>query len=817
MCGQAWAQETTAEPAGAKLLKTDSRAPYLHRLTLYDAAGQAIDPSSESAPPYSPKMTCTKCHAYGEIACGWHFNSGSASAVGQHPGFPDETAAGRPGEPWILSDARLGVQIPISTRGWPGTFTPAQLGLTNWQFTLLFGRHLAGGGLSEPDAETLAASPEAKRWAISGSLEVDCMVCHATMASGYDPAELDRQVERQNFRWAPTAALGLGIIRGDARGVSDEFDPEMPPPPDRSDLVLPWVQYDRARFDGDSRVLFDIARRPPNERCYFCHSVRLIEPDEARVGEGSEDWAVPMDVHLASGLNCGDCHRNGIDHQITRGAPVSGSTPDSRRASLTCEGCHLGTASEAVSVHAASQPSLFAQEARAGGRYGAPHPQHAGIPPLHFERLACTTCHSGPWPGAYAVRVQTSLAHGLGVGSKERRDDAMPQIVEPVFGRYVDPKRTGRPNLILSETITPHRLLWPAYWGRQRVGEIEPLPTELVGKAAGRTLARVKGKPYEQPPGRLSDEHIAQVLTALKSKLGEGEQPVYVREGRRYSLNDAGALESVESEAAAALAWPLAHEVRPAAQALGAHGCTDCHDPDGAIFFGRAGVRPTAENPAPAPAMSEFHRYDPALAQAWAASFAAREVFKWIGMSVLAVITLVVLRYAVGGLGWLARAGGGAGAPTSDPPALAGGIGWGRAASLLLLLGVLAQTATSFAAEWLGSQVSGWTLLAHVALSPILLLGLVLVVFLRAEHNRLDRTSRHGLSVPQRLLFWIVLPLAILVVGTTFAAMLPLFGYATLRWLIEVHETCGLLLLIATGLHLLAALGGSKAEVERRK
>ena len=34
---------------------------------------------------------------------------------------------------------------------------------------------------------------------------------------------------------------------------------------------------------------------------------------------GKYEWIHNEDVHLASGMSCSDCHRNGVDHMITRG------------------------------------------------------------------------------------------------------------------------------------------------------------------------------------------------------------------------------------------------------------------------------------------------------------------------------------------------------------------------------------------------------------------------------------------------------------------------------------------------------------------
>ena len=151
---------TTAPAAKetADLLKTDSRAPYVHRLTLYDHDGKAIDPKDADAPPYSPAMTCGKCHPYAEIAAGWHFNAPRGTV-----------APGRPGEPWLLVDEKTGTQIPISARGWPGTFKPADVGLSDWQMVLRFGHHMPGGGFGEPAADAVKKSAEATRWASDNS------------------------------------------------------------------------------------------------------------------------------------------------------------------------------------------------------------------------------------------------------------------------------------------------------------------------------------------------------------------------------------------------------------------------------------------------------------------------------------------------------------------------------------------------------------------------------------------------------------------------------------------------------------------------
>ena len=74
-----------------------------------------------------------------------HFNAMEQDAV-----------QGRRGEPWVWVDTRTGTQLPLSYRGWRGTYDPRHLGISEWEFVLQFGRHMPGGG---PGEQTTAAVP----------------------------------------------------------------------------------------------------------------------------------------------------------------------------------------------------------------------------------------------------------------------------------------------------------------------------------------------------------------------------------------------------------------------------------------------------------------------------------------------------------------------------------------------------------------------------------------------------------------------------------------------------------------------------------
>ena len=86
------------------------------------------------------------------------------------------------------------------------------------EFAIHFGGRTAGGfGPEERDSEADRA-----RWLVSGNLEVNCLVCHDASAA-YDQAEYSNQVAHENFRWAPAAASGLGLVTGSAKQMPSHF------------------------------------------------------------------------------------------------------------------------------------------------------------------------------------------------------------------------------------------------------------------------------------------------------------------------------------------------------------------------------------------------------------------------------------------------------------------------------------------------------------------------------------------------------------------------------------------------------------------
>lgn len=442
-----------------------NRSTPVHRIPVLDEDGVGIIPADGFQMPVSMKQTCGACHDYKKISKGFHFN----------PSGPGERIA----QPWIWVDEKTGTQIPVSARGYEGVWTPEELGLSDWEMVEMFGRHMPGGRQGEP--EDPAADPEA-RWGVSGMLEVNCLACH-NASPAQDMTEWTIQIARENFRWAGTAASGIGRVAGMASRLNPAWVPA-----DGFNLddmvwsVPPHVEYDRAQFDEKHRVVFDIVAAT-DRRCLYCHS-------NAEVGKEKQDTF--GDIHSAAGLSCVNCHRNGIDHDINR--CITGE--------MSCQGCHEA------------------------GTYGAPVPEHNGLPETHLEKLSCTACHSGSMPKEGLTRIRTARANRLGIYGAARWDREAPVILEPVFMKRPDGK------------IGPHRMVWPAFWAKVDGDDVTPLRPEDVMDAVRGIL----------DPARV----VGDVLWAL-DKVTDYENkpigtPVFSAGGRVYERNVDGGLDIVAED-----------------------------------------------------------------------------------------------------------------------------------------------------------------------------------------------------------------------------------------------------------------------------
>lgn len=680
---------------------SDNLSGYVHWIDLYDAQNNRIDPNAENPQPYSPARTCGRCHEFDTISHGWHFNAVDPDA--EH---------GRPGQPWIWSDHRTGTHLPLSYRGWEGTHNPDDLGLSRWQVAAKLGGFLPGGGVGSKDS--LAATPGPvdgeppegfeDRTNVTGELPVDCMLCHRNQGNGYSPFAWTEQIEVENFAYAPVVALGLATVSGNMSRLKDDFDPT-----DEEDREkLPKVTYETSRFRGDGKVFFDLVRKPKSDSCYYCHTNMSADSLQG------ERWLHDEDVHIRAGLACADCHRNSLDHHTVRGFDGESHVAGTLAASLSCQGCHMGGQDEE-------------SELARGGRFGAPKPEHKGLPPLHFEKMTCTACHAGPALSAEVPRQVNSIAHRLGEHIK-RTGEELPGIrgLVNLPVNYADLKRlaknseaakveaeaSGTTAAAVSNTAeagllgeaqtagkyTPHRMMWPSFWGTILDGKVTVLNPEQAYEVVRKPLRVRRDFVEELSKVKLSssakkeilgedrartreddwtdeekekmaaaeevarkeqvEEKVAEALEAIEKEF-EGTQAVFVSGGvgfvRATSAAEnasEGASESLLQEVGANVlgdvaepyAWPLGHNVRPARQSLGATGCYECHA-DSSLFF-NAQLEPVGALPGQsttAIATSELQGVDMVRLSTWSQLFAGRESFKIAGIAALGLTILVTL------------------------------------------------------------------------------------------------------------------------------------------------------------------------------
>lgn len=533
---------------------TGSQATYVHRIQLFDEKGQLINTKSKA--PYSTKKTCGKCHDYEKISTGWHFQAGLHEAASPNDASAEWLA--RLGEPFFRTHPATGTQIPMSFRDWAKASgqTPTDLGMNQFEFALKFGPHIPGGGMLENtrDKTGKIAHLSGEPWDKTGVLEVDCLMCH--LRQGYNPEMRAAQIGYHNFKWAGTAAAGFGLIRGEASkageggGGGDATDPfEAEKEQAQGGGVSVDVDYTPGIFDKGDFVTLGITRHVPNTNCLFCHYTR------SKPVKGGVDPDRVSDIHFEAGFKCTDCHKNDLDHKISRG---DGSPADlaanADNARLSCHGCHDV------------------------GRAAAPKDDHPGLPAFHLKTISCTACHSGPKPGPETVMEQTSIAHGLGLSTEE---DLSKHTTPAIYA--------GAPYRTANDKIGQYRYAYPRWWGKKIDQKIVPLSVAMVEGALKQVATAIKDDDKDGAPEVNTDAEIAAVLGALAKPIADKEKnakPVLVARGKVYEATGTG-VTATTAAVAKPYRWALAHPVRPAREALGAGGCTDCHSSQSPFYFAR--------------------------------------------------------------------------------------------------------------------------------------------------------------------------------------------------------------------------------------
>ena len=570
-----------------------SRSNPVHLIQIFDEDSAVVWSTDRPQLPFSTANTCGKCHDYNKIMNGWHFNAGNK-----------EIDDGRSGHPWLYVDKKTGTQIPMSLRDWKGVFKPQDLGMTAMEFIQEFGRQMPGGGIGEN--EDLRPLDDIMRWDVTGNIEINCLSCHSANHA-QDQAEYADQLKKQNFRWAATAASGLAKVLGSAKELPINYDIYRGEAPDLEHQISPHVYYNVHNFNQKQEVFFDLAGKSPNDRCYFCHST--IEAE-------TEKWKHSGDVHIQAGMLCVDCHKNGLDHAISRSYLETG---EEIAGTETCEGCHLGN-----------------------GDHKAPRPVHDGMPVIHFTELTCTACHSGPIPKDESIFVKTSMGHALGVHGSNKSGTALPHIISPVFSEDEDGK------------IAPYNLIWPSYWGTMTGDSIQPLNinsySEIISSFIKNTDTLLTGSWL-----KFNENTVKLILDSLISTNDIAvASPVFVSGGKVYQIDTIGQLITIDHMAANPYSWAIAHDVRPARQSLGVNSCSDCHSVNAPFYFGKVLVDTPVDSIKNASIrMTAFEKKNVIGEWLFSFSFFFRPWLKIIIIFGVFVIFAVLIIYAFRGLGKL--------------------------------------------------------------------------------------------------------------------------------------------------------------------
>lgn len=790
-------------PAFAASHWNGGRTVPVHKLAPRDAEGEKVSPSGRLPRPISLAQTCGQCHDVAAMHRGSHFRTGLDAG---------DAPASVTVEPWFWADEATGTAIPLSLHGQTGAWRPGDVGLSCWEWTKLFGRHFPGGGIACDTNALNEVAGARQRWFVTGALGPNCLACH--QQEGYDSSEWARQVLRENWQGAATAASGLAAVGGmnerlEATWAAAEN------PDDHLFKVPETTAYDPAKFDEKGRCNFNVGK-PKNENCLACHGVSQ---------KGMPSHAISGDVHLQRGMRCVDCHQNGMDHRV---------------ATKSCASCHV-------------------EKDGAG-----PKPVHAGIPLVHFQKLACTVCHAGVTEGGRLAQVRTARANRIGVYGRAQWATDCPVILEPVFVKNAQ------------GVVEPRRMMWPS--GFHRVAEggaLKPVPpTEaaaLAGDAftvvervtaalellketdgpVGVTTLRGDGVPVYRTPtndvpyiaaeDRCAGEFRNLLATLFNAKVGVSKEKVAAcRAGKVYTIDGAGGVTACEGVVAPTnafpvgtlsadgtafvpmldawtleqyakvrdaeqpfteemvrralvhagkgvcyvagglvfslgadgalvktpgapeaqpVSWPVGHDVRAARQARGAAPakCAACHTADSAFFLGKiAPTGPVQEAAVPFVSQAELLGVDGFYYATLGTTFAMRPLFKvflWTVFGLLCLFAAAAAAVALNRLGrWISD--------NSDD------FIWGFAKWVVDVGFVccLVYLALSGVVGWLCGAMTGWWLVLHMVAGGGFAAGVVLIAGMRAA----ERTERN-LWMSLAWAFW-----TLLAAGTLFTAVMPM-------------------------------------------
>ena len=263
---------------------------------------------------------------------------------------------------------------------------------------------------------------------------------------------------------------------------------------------------------------------------------------------------------------------------------------------------------------------------------------------MHFEKLTCTACHSGPVPKEKVYTTKTARAHGLGTHRANLYKGSLPHVYSPIYARQPDGK------------IGVQKIFWPSYWAYRVQDDITLIPPQDVKALAGQLLYHPEEVPENADWPEITEEQVVGVLTIL-SQHYSGKTPVYISGGKIHQLDEKGNLVSSTHAKAQAGSWPIAHDVRPARQAWGVNNCQECHSHDSPFFYAQVPVdSPLITERSESLPMYNFQDIDPTYMSFFATGLAFRPALKVSLVIVIIVAGLVLLFFALKAIGAIVKA-----------------------------------------------------------------------------------------------------------------------------------------------------------------
>ncbi|WP_461393871.1 hypothetical protein [Deferrisoma sp.] len=420
----------------------------------------------------------------------------------------------------------------------------------------------------------------------TGVVEADCLLCH--MKEGYSFGERFKQLTYRNYKWAATAAAGLGEVEGKVYTFDDSNKANIGKGTWVTDPAdLPTVDYTTEEVagkinvdeEGVYKLSGDLIQGTPGAAvCRQCHA-------GADMKKRGFAWSAAEDVHNDAGLECLDCH--GLydadgdgdvrEHQIGKGYAKLGSVRNDLDGTMAygCADCH-----------------------KPGGKAKDPTAKHddalAGMA-FHLDKISCEGCHIPFKNYTQGELIDMSSGNQIwylssGDTIKWAGDFSGNQIRWSPFRKPYDPDGDGKAEIYTFGTKTS---TWFGYVPEGK-HTVQPYILRHVLQAYENATAMpkvevtyVKDGSLLKKPSVWEDADIVAMLQYLRDNGPySGVTPVFVSGETAYALDQAGTgLVATEYEnAETSHDFSVSHNVREASEALGANGCTDCHAEESPFF-----------------------------------------------------------------------------------------------------------------------------------------------------------------------------------------------------------------------------------------